>query len=340
MNTREIVQKAATDLLAHRHKLTGKAEEADRARAALEAAAKAIGEHRDRHRTDAAAATSHWNGNSAATFDRRATRMTASLNRAATAATRGTEIVSAAAASVSGNRTAVNRLIEEYTASAAKVLDDALGAKGAGAQAALVKAVAKIRELIAHYTAQSAKHLHAAQHELRESAKQLKGLTPEDEDTKDSNKPDSKKPDRKPGDRRGMQDKITKIARGELGYQEGPGNTNKYGPPAAWCSSFASWVWRKAGVDIPITPFTGNMYYWGQQHGLAYDSRHLSQARPGDVLLFGSGPQNTSTSKHIGIVESVHGNTVTLIEGNSSDRVQRVTHTLSSATFYGGVHPR
>jgi hypothetical protein len=99
-------------------------------------------------------------------------------------------------------------------------------------------------------------------------------------------------------------------------------------------------VWRKAGVNIPILPFTGDVYTWGQQHGLAYNSHHLNQARPGDVLLFGSGPQSTSTSTHIGIVESVHGNQVTLIEGNSSDRVQRVTHTLSSSTFYGGVHPR
>jgi hypothetical protein len=99
-------------------------------------------------------------------------------------------------------------------------------------------------------------------------------------------------------------------------------------------------VWRKSGVDIPILPFTGDVYTWGQRHGLAYHSQHLDQARPGDVLLFGTGPQSTSTSTHIGIVESVHGNTVTLIEGNSSDRVQRVTHTLSSATFYGGVHPR
>jgi hypothetical protein len=93
-------------------------------------------------------------------------------------------------------------------------------------------------------------------------------------------------------------------------------------------------------VDIPITPFTGDVYRWGQRHDLAYDAHHLKQAQPGDVLLFGTGPQNVNTSKHIGIVESVHGDRVTLIEGNSGDRVQRVTHTLSGSTFYGGVHPR
>jgi hypothetical protein len=58
------------------------------------------------------------------------------------------------------------------------------------------------------------------------------------------------------------------------------------------------------------------------------------------VLLFGTGPESPSTSTHIGIVESVDGDQVTMIEGNSSDQVQRVTHTLSGDTFYGGVHPR
>jgi peptidoglycan DL-endopeptidase CwlO len=347
VNTRDIVQRAAKELLEHRHKLSGKAADADHTRATLEEAAKAIVGHRDQHRTDAATATSHWNGDAATSFDRRAQRMTAALDTTATAATKGAQIVAAAAESVAGNRTAVNRLVEEYTTQAAGILDTALNAKGAGAQAALTKAVGKIRELIAQYTNESAKHLRAAQHDLRESAKQLKALEHGVEHdhiadpTKRHKKPaHDKHGDQDKHDKHGLAGKITKVAEGELGYHEGPGNSNKYGPAAAWCSSFASWVWRKSGVDIPITPFTGDMYHWGQQHGTAYDSHHLQQAKPGDVLLFGTGPQSPSTSTHIGIVESVHGNTVTLIEGNSSDSVRRVTHPLSSSIFYGGVHPR
>ena len=336
MTTREIVQRAAKDLLEHRHKLAGKAEDAEHTRSTLEAAAKAIAEHADRHRTDAATATSHWHGDSATSFEHRATKLTTALDTTAKSATKAAHIVATAAESVAGNRTAVHRLVEEYTTKATQILDTGLAAKGAGAQAAMTKAAAQIRELIAHYTNESAKHLRAAQHELRTSAKQLKAL---ERDVEHDHIADPKQHHQKP-DQHGVSDKITKIARGELGYTEGPGNTNKDGPAAAWCSSFASWVWRKSGVDIPITPFTGDMYHWGQQHGTAYDSHHLNQARPGDVLLFGTGPQSTSTSTHVGIVESVHGNTVTLIEGNSSDRVQRVTHPLSSSIFYGGVHPR
>jgi uncharacterized protein YukE/cell wall-associated NlpC family hydrolase len=143
-----------------------------------------------------------------------------------------------------------------------------------------------------------------------------------------------------PDDGASPDSKILDAARGELGYQEGPGNANKYGPSAAWCSSFATWVWKQAGVDIPSMPFTGDVYNWGEQHGLAYGTDNLGQARPGDVLLFGTGPESPSTSTHIGVVETVDGDQVTLIEGNSSDQVQRVTHTLSGETFYGGVHPR
>jgi cell wall-associated NlpC family hydrolase len=338
VNTREIVQRAARDLLEHRHKLSGKAGEAERVCATLETAAKAIGEHRDRHRVDAATATSHWTGHSAAAFDHRATRLTAALDTTGTAASKAAGIVSAATESITGNRTAVHRLIDEYTTKAAHILDTGLAARGAGAQAAMTRSVAQVRELIAQYTAESTKHLRAAQHDLREAAKHLKSL---EHDVTHDHVADPQQRQRKPAqDRHGLAGKITKVARGELGYREGPGNRNKYGPAAAWCSSFASWVWRKSGVDIPITPFTGDMYHWGHRHGTAYDSHHLTNARPGDVLLFGTGPQNASTSKHIGIVESVHGNQVTLIEGNSSDQVQRVTHTLSSATFYGGVHPR
>ncbi|OLF07012.1 hypothetical protein BLA60_29605 [Actinophytocola xinjiangensis] len=138
----------------------------------------------------------------------------------------------------------------------------------------------------------------------------------------------------------GAEGRILDVARGELGFEEGPGDQNKYGPADAWCSSFATWVWRESGVDIPSLPFTGDVYTWGQERGLAYDAGDLGQARPGDVLLFGTGPESTSTSTHIGIVESVNGDQVTLIEGNSSDRVQRVDHSLSSGKFYGGVHPR
>ena len=132
---------------------------------------------------------------------------------------------------------------------------------------------------------------------------------------------------------------VLRIARSQLGYREHGNNCTKFGPCEEWCSLFATWVWRHAGVAIPSYAFTGDVYRWGQRHHLAYGKTALRQVKSGDVLLFGTGPSNTSTSTHIGIVERVGGGSVTLIEGNSANRVQRVTHPLSSRVFYGGVRP-
>lgn len=143
-----------------------------------------------------------------------------------------------------------------------------------------------------------------------------------------------------------VQDRIVDAARAELGTMETGGeNCQKYSDQCvAWCALFATSMWESAGVDVENEDFafTGNVYTTGQEKGTAYDSESLDQAKPGDVLLFGTGPSSPSTSSHIGVVEKVEGNTVTLIEGNAGDNtdsVVRKQHELSDATFYGGVHP-
>lgn len=149
-----------------------------------------------------------------------------------------------------------------------------------------------------------------------------------------------------PQDKPTVQDRITDAARAEIGTTETGGeNSQKYSPQSvAWCALFAMEMWESAGVDVDNEEFafTGNVYTAGQEKGTAYDAENLDQAKPGDVLLFGTGPSSPSTSSHIGVVEKVEGNTVTLIEGNAGDNtdsVVRKQHELSDATFYGGVHP-
>jgi peptidoglycan DL-endopeptidase CwlO len=132
---------------------------------------------------------------------------------------------------------------------------------------------------------------------------------------------------------------IVRIARSQLGYHERANNCTKYGPCEEWCSLFATWVWRQAGVPIPKYAFTGDVYRWGQRHHLAYGRAALGRAQQGDVLLFGTGPSSPSTSTHIGVVVRVAGGRVTLVEGNSRDAVRTNTYTLSGRTFYGGVRP-
>lgn len=342
MDSHVIARKVAGRLVAHRDKLAGKAEDAHRAQAALEATARAVERHHADHKSRAATATSHWEGKAAAGFDRRSRTMTEALDVTAAASAKGASIVAATASSLAANHRAVAHLVDEYTTRAAAILDGARAVQGAGQRAALLRAVGQVADLVRTYTNESVKHLRAVQREMTDAAEDLRKLERrvEHDGFADPGRRKPRDSGGDGGDGGAVGKRVVDRARGQLGYHEGPGNTNKYGPTGPWCSNFATWAWRKSGVDIGILPFTGDVYNWGREHGLAYGKNNLDEARPGDVLLFGTGPQSPQTSTHIGIVEKVDGDRVTLIEGNSGDQVRRVTHTLSSSTFYGGVHPK
>ncbi|HET9076678.1 MAG TPA: hypothetical protein VFN68_07085 [Acidimicrobiales bacterium] len=75
---------------------------------------------------------------------------------------------------------------------------------------------------------------------------------------------------------------------------------NPYGPCEAWCALFATWVWNHSGVPIPSYAFVGDIYQWAASH-----TRVLAPAArpaPGDIVLYGTGPQNVDTAVHDGIV--------------------------------------
>ncbi|MFI9250102.1 peptidoglycan-binding protein [Streptomyces sp. NPDC053069] len=132
-------------------------------------------------------------------------------------------------------------------------------------------------------------------------------------------------------------DKIVQAARSQLGVHEWGNNCNPYGPCEAWCALFASWTWRQAGVDFH-TAFSGDFYYYGREHGTLHSG--LSNPQPGDAIVFGSGPQNTNTSVHVGIIEKANADgTVDTIEGNSSDQVIRHHFDPASRGAYAIVSP-
>lgn len=96
---------------------------------------------------------------------------------------------------------------------------------------------------------------------------------------------------------------------------------------APWCAYFVSYIAKQAGV--PIGPNGDGMGYvpaitsWAKQTGKFISPS--SQVRAGDVILFGG-------SGHIGIVERVNPDgSLTTIEGNHSDRVDRVRRSKSEA---------
>jgi hypothetical protein len=138
-----------------------------------------------------------------------------------------------------------------------------------------------------------------------------------------------------------LRSKIVSTALAEVGN----GHVTKYGgdPSWEWCSIFATWVWRQAGVNIDSEPFTGKVFSWGQDRNLAFWG--TSGVRPGDVVLYGTGPQNTDTSTHIGVVVEVRSDgALVTVEGNYENRVAKVGprypwQPTSVGAVYGYVRP-
>lgn len=75
---------------------------------------------------------------------------------------------------------------------------------------------------------------------------------------------------------------------------------NPYGPCEEWCALFATWVWQQAGVPVPSYAFTGDIYDWAAVHTGVVPP--WVGGLPGDAVLYGTGPQNTDTSVHVGLV--------------------------------------
>lgn len=118
-------------------------------------------------------------------------------------------------------------------------------------------------------------------------------------------------------------EKVLKAAAAEIGYKESGNNKTKYGKAYGldgqpWCAIFQWWIFQKAGLS---SLFCGGgklascsaIRNYAKQNGQWVTSGY----RPGDLVIFDFSGAKTKTD-HIGIVESVSGNTLTTIEGNTS----------------------
>lgn len=136
-----------------------------------------------------------------------------------------------------------------------------------------------------------------------------------------------------------MRNKIIEIARAEIGYQEGAGNSNKYSNELysraqEWCADFVRWCLIKAGAGdlYPISSYVPTIAEWFDKKGQYKNSKaHGGNYTPqvADIVLFDY--NRNSTSDHIGFVERVEGNTVYTIEGNKDNIVKRCEYSLDSA---------
>ena len=128
--------------------------------------------------------------------------------------------------------------------------------------------------------------------------------------------------------------KIVEVAVAQLGN----GRTKYcewWGADDAWCAMFVCWCANEVGALNTCIPWSASCtaqvtqwQSWGKWKGASYIPR------PGDIIYYdwyGNGPE------HVGIVETVNGTTITVIEGNYSDTdsVARRTITTGYQYIYG-----
>jgi hypothetical protein len=372
LDTAGVATLFADEMKAHHGKLQGKAADSQAAQQALQQAANTITEQHDVQRKAAHSLLEAWQSKAAPTFEKDSAKFGTDLTVTAKASRSGAQVVGEVTDALAGRHQATGRLIDEFVAKARKLIDAGYLLARNGSPAALLLAIGDVADLAGKYLKESSTHLKDARTEMTEAARKLRALQTElaHDGVGDAGvahpkpvvKPGQHQQHVKhvqhqkhvqhhttqhhPGTKPSSSKKVQEIldhARSNLGYHEGPNNRNKWGPTGQpWCSYFATSMWRSAGVNIPKYGFTGDVYKWGERNHLAYDRGAIAhQAKPGDTILFGTGP-SWAGSEHIGIIEKVEGNKITTIEGNANDQVERNTYILPRDLhrFYGGVHPK
>lgn len=113
----------------------------------------------------------------------------------------------------------------------------------------------------------------------------------------------------------------------------------------SWCATFVSAVSIKLGYTaiIPTECSCGNMVKLFQGLG-TWQENDAYTPQLGDVIFYDWGDSgvgdNTGWPDHVGIVEKVSGNTVTVIEGNKSDAVGRRTLAVNGKFIRGYGVPK
>lgn len=124
------------------------------------------------------------------------------------------------------------------------------------------------------------------------------------------------------------------IAEAEIGIQDPNENDmTKYGTwygmnGVSWCAIFVSWCANQAGLlteaqnapapRVKKEAAVSNMRDWYNGNSRLISANSSADVKPGDLAFFAS---------HVGIVVSVSGNTITLVEGNCGKNVAKYSYT-------------
>ena len=138
----------------------------------------------------------------------------------------------------------------------------------------------------------------------------------------------------------------------QLGVEEDPPGSNHtpFGVwigtnGKAWCATFMSWAFHSLGVELckgfhgpGVVPGKGCAWVPTIEAWLKARDWWLPASvtpQPGDLVLYDWGLDGAPD--HIGIVESAGGGKISAIEGNSHDRVERMTRDTYHVAGYGRI---
>ena len=135
---------------------------------------------------------------------------------------------------------------------------------------------------------------------------------------------------------------IVAVAISQIGNVNGEPYWSWYGfdSRVAWCATFVSWCANECGyIDAGIIPkfaaCESQGIVWFKERGLWQDPGYVPA--PGDIIFFDW--EQDGHSDHVGIVESVEGEVVHTVEGNTSNSVARRSYRLDSNSICGWGTP-
>lgn len=139
-----------------------------------------------------------------------------------------------------------------------------------------------------------------------------------------------------------MKNKIIALAIEQLGndyikYCNGMG----YSYRIEWCACFISWLAKKLKITdiIPVDMSCNSQIKKFKALGVWHTDKNIQS---GDILYYDW--DKSGDADHVGLVEKVSGNTLTVIEGNNgnypNDRVRRREINCNSSLIFGYARPK
>lgn len=108
----------------------------------------------------------------------------------------------------------------------------------------------------------------------------------------------------------------------------------------SWCMTFISACFIKVRLAAlcPLECSCGNAITKAKEMGIWQENDDITP-NVGDLIMY-DWDKKDGWPEHVGIVEAVSGNQITVIEGNKSDAVARRTIAVGNASIRGYIHPK